>query len=162
MRSGAVLVMLMGIVGISGCASSRSAQQVDRLRADLALLDQRVTQLERASLQQSAIAPTAEPLGAGSATMSEPTGGPPSAASAPVGKLSKTEVQQALQHAGFYQGPIDGKLGPQTREAIRKFQEANGLVVDGVVGRRTRERLKPYLELSAGGGGTPVAAASPK
>lgn len=57
-----------------------------------------------------------------------------------------TEIQAALKNAGFYQGKIDGQIGSQTKEAIRKFQEANGLNPDGVIGSRTWEILIKYLE----------------
>lgn len=64
-----------------------------------------------------------------------------------VQKISPTpkRIQRALRNAGFYKGPIDGKIGPQTKNAIKEFQKANGLVPDGVVGRRTWEKLSKYL-----------------
>ena len=40
-------------------------------------------------------------------------------------------VQQQLAEAGFYSGPIDGILGDATRRAIRAYERANGLPVDG-------------------------------
>lgn len=55
------------------------------------------------------------------------------------------QIQTALKNAGFYEGEIDGVIGPITKEAIRKFQEKNGLNPDGVVGSRTWEKLKEYL-----------------
>ncbi len=58
------------------------------------------------------------------------------------------EIQTALKHAGFYQGKIDGQIATQTKEAIKKFQEANGLNPDGVVGSRTWELLIKYLQSS--------------
>jgi peptidoglycan hydrolase-like protein with peptidoglycan-binding domain len=39
------------------------------------------------------------------------------------------KVQQALKDKGFYSGPIDGMLGPKTRDAIRSFQQKNKLTV---------------------------------
>ncbi len=78
---------------------------------------------------------------------------PSTAATSPVavsGQHSKKEIQQALKNAGFYQGPIDGKIGPQTHEAIKQFQQANGLKVDGIVGRHTWVKLAPYLSLAEG------------
>jgi peptidoglycan hydrolase-like protein with peptidoglycan-binding domain len=39
------------------------------------------------------------------------------------------KVQQALKDKGVYSGAIDGKLGPQTRNAISAFQKANKLEV---------------------------------
>ena len=38
-----------------------------------------------------------------------------------------SKLQQALQQKGFDPGPIDGVLGPRTREAVRNFQERYGI-----------------------------------
>jgi len=46
-------------------------------------------------------------------------------------------LQQLLQNSGHDPGSIDGKFGPNTRNAIIKLQEANGLVMDGKVGPQT-------------------------
>lgn len=54
------------------------------------------------------------------------------------------QVQQALTQAGFFTGKIDGIIGKKTRAAIRAFQEANGLKVDGRCGPLTWEKLKTY------------------
>jgi len=54
------------------------------------------------------------------------------------------QVQLALKKAGFYKGDIDGKQGPRTKEAIRVFQKARGLKVDGVVGKTTWAALNKY------------------
>jgi N-acetylmuramoyl-L-alanine amidase len=43
------------------------------------------------------------------------------------------QVQQQLARAGYYYGPIDGVLGPRTQAAIRSFERANGLRVDGMI-----------------------------
>ena len=55
------------------------------------------------------------------------------------------EIQAALKNAGFFKGVIDGKIGTQTKEAIKKFQEANGLNPDGNVGSKTWSLLSKYL-----------------
>lgn len=60
----------------------------------------------------------------------------------PAGK----EIQSALKNAGFYSGNIDGAIGAQTKEAIKKFQAANNLNPDGTVGSRTWEKLSEYLK----------------
>jgi len=63
----------------------------------------------------------------------------------PTIQLSPKQIQRALKSAGFYQGPIDGKIGPKTKEAIIKFQKANGLKADGIVGKKTSAELNMYL-----------------
>lgn len=45
-------------------------------------------------------------------------------------------VQAELQARG-YKLKIDGDYGPKTRAAVKKFQRANGLRVDGVLGPQT-------------------------
>ena len=51
-------------------------------------------------------------------------------------------VQGALQKAGLYEGAIDGKLGPKSKQAIRDFQSSHNLKVDGVVGPQTWQELQ--------------------
>lgn len=50
-------------------------------------------------------------------------------------------VQARLNNIGFYAGPVDGLWGSQTRRAVRRFQAAGSLQVDGLVGPKTREAL---------------------
>ncbi len=54
------------------------------------------------------------------------------------------KIQTALHQAGYYSGVIDGKVGPQTRKAIRSFQEENGLKADGLVGPTTWQALRKH------------------
>ncbi|MCM8782040.1 MAG: peptidoglycan-binding protein [Candidatus Omnitrophica bacterium] len=61
-------------------------------------------------------------------------------------KDRKKQIQIALHKSGFYKGKIDGKIGPQTKQAIKEFQKAKGLKVDGIVGKSTWNELKRYLE----------------
>lgn len=51
-------------------------------------------------------------------------------------------LQQALERAGMRPGPIDGDFGPSTLAAVRRFQTARGLEVDGVVGPATWNALR--------------------
>lgn len=51
------------------------------------------------------------------------------------------EVQKRLNDLGYAAGKVDGIHGIKTLAAIRKFQESEKLVVDGVVGPRTWQRL---------------------
>lgn len=52
------------------------------------------------------------------------------------------ELQEQLTSHGFKTGS-DGLFGPGTEEAVERFQQANGLLVDGVVGLETWAALKP-------------------
>lgn len=61
-------------------------------------------------------------------------------------QVDPKQIQTALKNAGYYQGVIDGKPGKKTRRAIREFQKANNLPVDGRVGEKTWLVLKDYLE----------------
>lgn len=55
-------------------------------------------------------------------------------------------LQLALVRAGYTTLSIDGVFGARTRDAVRDFQQKNGLTPDGVVGRRTWSALMPYLK----------------
>jgi len=60
-------------------------------------------------------------------------------------------IQKALKNLGLYQGELDGKVGPKTREAVREFQKQNNLVADGKVGSKTWSLLKKGLEQAPAG-----------
>lgn len=53
------------------------------------------------------------------------------------------KVQTLLQRLGYNVGNtgIDGKYGPRTERAVRRFQKDNGLRVDGIVGPETGKAL---------------------
>jgi len=50
-------------------------------------------------------------------------------------------LQSRLKTLGFYSGDVDGDFGAATRDAVRAFQRANGLTVDGKVGEGTWDKL---------------------
>jgi len=52
------------------------------------------------------------------------------------------ELQQHLARAGYYNGAIDGKIGPQSRAAIRAYQSSAGMVADGFAGLQLLEALR--------------------
>src|SRR5882724_4911262 len=51
------------------------------------------------------------------------------------------DVQTQLQRDGYYAGPIDGQLGPMTRQAIAAFQADHGLAITSTVDEPTLSRL---------------------
>jgi peptidoglycan hydrolase-like protein with peptidoglycan-binding domain len=56
---------------------------------------------------------------------------------------SKTvrQAQQQLKAAGFDPGPVDGRLGPNTRAALRDYQAAHSLPTTGKLDRATQRSL---------------------
>ena len=52
------------------------------------------------------------------------------------------ELQRQLTWLGLEPGLIDGRYGPLTTGAVKRFQKAHDLVVDGVVGPATAEALR--------------------
>lgn len=50
-------------------------------------------------------------------------------------------VQVALQNRGLYNGPIDGEFGPESQQAVARFQQANGLKVTGLINSSTLKAL---------------------
>jgi len=61
-------------------------------------------------------------------------------------KPTNKDIQIALKNTGFYEGNIDGEIGAMSEEAIREFQAANNLAVDGRVGPNTWAVLSKYLK----------------
>ena len=46
-------------------------------------------------------------------------------------------IQDKLKRWGYYTGSVDGIYGSQTVTAVKKFQQKNGLTVDGIAGTKT-------------------------
>ena len=70
------------------------------------------------------------------------------------------DLQEALKTLGQNPGTIDGVFGAQTEAAVRAFQQAKGITVDGVVGTITwrnideADQSEPVLQ--NGSAGLPV------
>ena len=60
-------------------------------------------------------------------------------------EMSVIEVQRNLVTLGYNPGTPDGRLGRNTREAIRQFQRDNGLAVDGQVSPGLGRAIKRAL-----------------
>jgi peptidoglycan hydrolase-like protein with peptidoglycan-binding domain len=103
-----------------------------------------------------------EVTGAPATKAAAPAAAPPApgAAAPPVAPPAQGNVlgiQKALQKLGYDPGKIDGVMGPHTKEAIKKFQQANGLAADGIVGPKTQAALAKALQGgTAAPGGAPA------
>lgn len=56
--------------------------------------------------------------------------------------MTTRQIQNLLDYLGYDPGPIDGMDGVNTRAAVRRFQQAEGLGVDGIAGEQTQAALK--------------------
>lgn len=52
------------------------------------------------------------------------------------------DVQTELQDMGYYQGEVDGLLGPLTRQALRDYQADHGLMVTEAIDEPTLDALQ--------------------
>jgi hypothetical protein len=53
-----------------------------------------------------------------------------------------SDVQSALAREGYYDGPIDGRLGNAMQKALRRYQRDHGLEVTGGISRGVLEALR--------------------
>lgn len=60
-----------------------------------------------------------------------------------------TELQQLLSNQGYRPGKVDGQLGKNTTDAIRRFQRSQGLSVDGLATSTVLQQLKPGYSYQA-------------
>jgi peptidoglycan hydrolase-like protein with peptidoglycan-binding domain len=60
------------------------------------------------------------------------------------------QVQQQLRSEGLYNGRIDGRVGPEMRRAVAKFQRQNGLRQTARLDRNTLQRLMSGQNVGVG------------
>jgi putative peptidoglycan binding protein len=58
------------------------------------------------------------------------------------GDSQVSNVQSALAREGYYDGAIDGTVGPATRKALRRFQRDHGLDATGTINRGVLDALR--------------------
>jgi len=118
--------VLAAALTVAGCATTKSGSA--SLENRVQVLESKVQALEGPVMTSEApVSFEKESSGATAATM------------------TKKQIQQALKNAGYYDGKIDGKVGPKTTVAIKQFQKDLGLKADGIAGKNTKEKLLKYL-----------------
>ena len=60
-------------------------------------------------------------------------------------------LQEKLKRWGYYSGSVDGIYGSQTVSAVKKFQQKNGLTVDGIAGKNTLNAMGIMSSSSSSG-----------
>ena len=60
-------------------------------------------------------------------------------------------IQDKLKRWGYYTGSVDGIYGSLTVSAVKKFQQKNGLTVDGIAGTKTLNAMGIMTSSSSGG-----------
>ena len=59
-------------------------------------------------------------------------------------------IQDKLKRWGYYTGNVDGIYGSLTVTAVKRFQQKNGLTVDGIAGTRTLNAMGIMTSSSSG------------
>ena len=76
---------------------------------------------------------------ASSSTQAQSTGAQNTQAEASESQIK--QAQEQLKSAGLYKGTADGKMGPETKQAISEFQQKNGLSKTGELDQQTMAAL---------------------
>jgi len=139
----ALMLIPIFLISLSGCATARKQKdlEIQGLRNQISVLQAQIQSKDEEinSLKEALNKATEEKLPVAKAVSKKRV----------VGEIksrpSARHIQIALKNAGYNPGTLDGKMGKQTRDAIKAFQRANNLPVDGKVGKQTWSLLGKYL-----------------
>ncbi|OLS39051.1 endopeptidase SpoIID/LytB [Alkalihalophilus pseudofirmus] len=136
-RSGHFNSNATGYYGRVTTEAVRAFQRQHNLSVDGIAGPQTITTLQNVTGRGSAAAP------------SQPAASAPTqaASSQPTLRLNNqgdavSSLQQKLKDLGYYTTSITGTFGPQTDSAVKDFQRAHNLAVDGIVGANTYRALE--------------------
>lgn len=132
-----VCIAASALVGCATSGKNMSRLDVQRLQVQLTNLE---TELKEKDAEIKQLRVQLEERSTEKKVYSRQNSGSSSA-----NKATPKNIQKALKNAGLYTGPVDGKIGKETKKAIRAFQESNGLIADGIVGKQTWTELAKYL-----------------
>ena len=152
MENRAFLVLLLAAtLSIAGCAKKADTTVTQNTGFDSISTTDELAQLPQTGTQNQQTAVEALPVETSPVTQGVPAPiavTPVAPAMIETGTTSLShdkKIQTALKNAGFYQGNIDGKLGPASKRAVEAFQKSKSLKADGKVGPKTWAVLEPYL-----------------
>jgi len=130
------IILVLNLIGCVGCATT---QKKTELQQHTEQLQTRITDLEK-ELQQKdeEISQLERELEKAQKTPSQTSAKRQEA-------ITPRNIQIALKNANLYDGPVDGKIGKNTKKAIKKFQRLNDLTPDGIVGKKTWMKLSEFL-----------------
>lgn len=60
-------------------------------------------------------------------------------------RAQRVAIQEALKALDYYQGEVDGRIGPISQEAYQQFQAQRGLVADGFITLQSYEVLQQAI-----------------
>jgi murein L,D-transpeptidase YcbB/YkuD len=142
------LLILPVLFFLTGCATTRPSSQTAQLQMRVNELERQVEdkdeEIKNLNYQLKDMAYESD-KGRSRKTQVESVANEDSGQIIRVG-VSADKVQLALKNAGYYQGPVDGKVGSKTKKAISAFQKDNNLKADGVIGKQTWMALKTHLD----------------
>ncbi len=99
--------------------------------------------LAAAGLNHHTATPGASTSAPASSAATTPSGHPVNPAVVPSASVKK--LQQELGQLNYYEGPVDGVMGPQTTAAIQDLQRQAGLPPTGTMNSATQAALDNYL-----------------
>lgn len=137
-----VLLSFVLFLNLAGCATARK----DVANLEMQQLKMRVSDLETQLQQKDDEISYLEQKLAKTKEKITPSAKKTASAKKSSSSATTKNIQRTLKKSGFYSGPIDGKMGTGTKQAIKEFQKANGLSADGIVGKQTWLKLKKYLQ----------------
>lgn len=155
------LILGIGLIFLAGCATTRQPNAVDQVQIKVSQLEfalaKKDQEIDALKYQIDHLSNEMEKLQRNKAAMvdvpqtNQKTGQSLNTASTPIDlkeiirvDARPEEIQKALKNAGFYEGPVDGKIGHKSQQAIKDFQAAHNLTNDGIVGQKTWVELKRY------------------
>jgi hypothetical protein len=122
----------------SGADREKAVRNRDRMAAWLTPAQLADAQSHTRTWQPKPETPSARPP---TVSLPMPVSNPPPISTPSPRREIIRQVQASLQAGGFNPGTIDGTMGPQTRDALRWFQNTKGLLPTGDLDEKTLDAL---------------------